>query len=193
MQQQESYDYNNLLQPVRIQLGSSTTANANSCVVYNYYFSVSNPTSCAIPTQATAGNNGNVKGQFFQDSTNPSPGHTATYTYDFMNRLATSVAIASQPDGAAHNLRFSYDRYGNMAYTQNAQTNGPARSGRTTPQATESTTPISLYDAAGNLTRDGRGAGTHTYQLVGRRRRLAVCEMRSGGRKHHPALSPGVS
>src|SRR3989449_4476268 len=64
-QRQEKYDYNNRLQAVRIQLGTSATANANNCLVYNYYSGVANPTSCAVPSQAKSGNDGTVAGQFF--------------------------------------------------------------------------------------------------------------------------------
>ncbi len=108
-QRQETYDYNNRLQRVRIELGTSASPAANSCLVYNYYSGVSNPTSCAIPSQAASGNNRNVMGHLFQDSTNPALGHTASWTYDPMNRLASSIATGS----ATHNLTFSYDRYGN--------------------------------------------------------------------------------
>jgi hypothetical protein len=67
-----TYDYNTRLQPVRIQLGTASNQAANSCLVYNYYVGVSNPTSCAIPTQGTSGNSGNEVGHDFQDTTNPS-------------------------------------------------------------------------------------------------------------------------
>jgi len=65
----ETHDYNNRLQAVRIQLGTSATANANNCLVYNYYSGIANPTSCTVPSQATSGNDGTVVGQFFQDTT----------------------------------------------------------------------------------------------------------------------------
>ena len=35
MQTVETYDYNNRLQPVRIQFGTPSTPNANNCLVYN--------------------------------------------------------------------------------------------------------------------------------------------------------------
>src|SRR5207249_869612 len=107
-QEQETYDYNNRLQMVRIQLGTSAAPNANACTVYNYYSGVGNPTTCSIPSQASSGNDRSEMGHYFQDTTNSSLGHTATLTYDNMNRLVTSVATGS----ATHNLTFSYDRYG---------------------------------------------------------------------------------
>ncbi len=121
VQRQETYDYNNRLQPVRIQLGTSASTAANYCLVYNYYSGVANPKKCVIPSQATTGDNGNVMGYLYQDSINPSLGHTATDTYDSLNRLGTSVATGS----ITHNLTFSYDRFGNMACTTNGSTNGP--------------------------------------------------------------------
>src|SRR3989449_11053244 len=78
-----------------IQLGTSATPNANSCIVYNYYSGVANPTSCTTPTQAGTGNNGNAVGHFYQDSSYPSLGHTASFTYDSLDRLATAAATGS--------------------------------------------------------------------------------------------------
>ncbi len=165
-QRQETYDYNNRLQPVRIQLGTSTTQNANSCLVYNYYSGVANPTSCAIPSQATSGNDGSVMGHFFQDTTNSSLGHTATYTYDNTNRLATSVATGS----STHNLTFSYDRYGNMSCVTNAQTNGPCPNWTFNTATNQISTSGYTYSSKGNLT----GDGTHTYQWDAENRVISV-------------------
>jgi RHS repeat-associated protein len=169
-QRQETYNHNNRLQPVRIQLGTSGTHNANSCLVYNYYSGVANPTSCAIPSQASSGNDQSVVGHYFQDTTNSSLGHTATYTYDTLMRLSTSVATGS----ATHSLTFSCDRYGNMTCVVNAQTNGLC------PQWTFDTATNRIssagftYDAAGNLTADGTGAGTHTYQWDAENRMTSI-------------------
>jgi hypothetical protein len=69
-QLQDSYDYNNRLQAVRMRLGTSSTPNANYCLVYNYYAG-SNPTSCAIPAAGT-GNNGSVMGYYYH-RTPPAP------------------------------------------------------------------------------------------------------------------------
>lgn len=66
----ETYDYNSRLQPVRIQLGTSATPNANSCLMYNYYSGVANPTTCAVraPPPGSGGNNANVRGYLYQDN-----------------------------------------------------------------------------------------------------------------------------
>ncbi len=52
----ETYAYNNRLQPVRIELGTSSNPAADSCLVYNDYASVANPGSCAVPSQGTGNN-----------------------------------------------------------------------------------------------------------------------------------------
>ena len=58
-------------------------------------------------------NNGDLVGEYDQDGANASLGHTSSYTYDHLNRLATGVASPTQTGGAAYNLTFNYDRYGN--------------------------------------------------------------------------------
>ncbi len=159
-QEQETYDYNNRLQMVRIQLGTSAAPNANACTVYNYYSGVGNPTTCSIPSQASSGNDRSEMGHYFQDTTNSSLGHTATLTYDNMNRLVTSVATGS----ATHNLTFSYDRYGNMTCVTNQNTNGPCPSYAFNTSTNRINNTGFAYDTAGNLTADGTGTGSHTYQ-----------------------------
>lgn len=159
-QGQETYDYNNRLQTARIQLGTSAAPNANSCLVYNYYHGVANPSNCSIPSQATSGNDGNAMGHYFQDTSNPSLGHAASYSYDNMMRLATSAAAGS----ATHNLAFSYDRYGNMTCVTNQNTNGPCPNNSFNSSTNQISNSGYVYDAAGNLTADGTGTGTHTYQ-----------------------------
>lgn len=58
---QETYDYNNRLQLVRIQLGTAANPAADYCLVYNYYYpSLGTPASCGIPAQAAANDNGDV-------------------------------------------------------------------------------------------------------------------------------------
>ena len=117
---QETYDYNSRLQPVRIQLGTSATPNASYCLVYNYYVGVNNPTSCSTPATATSGNNGNLMGYFDQDTADAALGHTASYTYDTLNRLASAVASGS----STYNLTFAYDVFGNMTCQTNSKTQG---------------------------------------------------------------------
>ncbi len=156
---QETYDYNNRLQPVRIQLGTSTTPNAKSCLVYNYYESLVSPTTCAIPAQGKW-NNGNVDGYFFQDSANPSLGHTATYTHDTMNRLGTAVATGS----STQNLTFSYGPYGNMTCQTNGSTNGPCPNWSFDLTTNRINISGFIYDPAGNMTQDGGTTPFQTYK-----------------------------
>ena len=161
MQRQETYDYNNRLQPVRIQLGTSGTPARNYCQVYNYYSGVGNPTSCVIPSQATTGNNGNVMGYFYQDSVNTSLGHTATQTFDSLNRLTNSVATGS----LTHNLTFGYDRYGNMTCVVNGQTNGPCPTYSYNASNNRVTNTGFTYNAAGDVTADA--VNTYSYDAEG--------------------------
>jgi RHS repeat-associated protein len=166
VQRQETYSYNKRLQPVMVQLGTSAATNANSCLVYNYYGGA-NPTSCAIPAAGSSGNNGNVTGYYYQDTTNPSLGHTANYSYDQLNRLMTAAATPLQPNGVAYNLMFydpttgsGYDRYGNMSCVTNGSTNGPCPNWTFNTSTNQITTSGFTYDAAGNMTADG----VNTYQ-----------------------------
>src|SRR2546429_1194393 len=77
-----------------------------------------------------------------------------------MNRLATSMATGS----ATHNLTFSYDRYGNMTCLTNGQTNGPCPTYTFRASTNQITNTGFTYDVGGNLTADGTGTGSHTYQ-----------------------------
>jgi RHS repeat-associated protein len=166
VQRQETYAYNNRLQPVQIQLGASGgSSDANFCQVYNYYGSGYNASSCTTPSQATTGNNGSVMGEYFLDNTNTSLGYTSTFTYDTLSRLMTAVATGN----STYNLTFEtstqgYDRWGNMTCITNAQTNGPCPSFSYNTSANQISNTNYTYDAAGNLTQDGTGTGTHTYQ-----------------------------
>jgi RHS repeat-associated protein len=156
-QVQETYDYNNRLQPVRLQLGTSGTPDANYCLVYNYYYpSLGTPTSCTIPAQATANNDGLVNGYYYQDNVNSSLSHSTAFAYDPLKRLTSAVATGS----STYNLLFTYDRYGNMACQTNGSTNGPCPNWTFSATTNQITTSGFTYDAAGDLT----GDGTHTYQ-----------------------------
>ena len=160
-QWQEMHEYNNRLQPVRIQLGEPSSPAANSCQVYNYYSSLGNVTSCTLPGQGT-GNNGTTMGYFYQDTTNPTLTHSATYQYDTLNRLATASASGS---GLMYSLTFSLDRYGNMATVTNGV---PNNTFNTKNQI--SNTGVA-YDGAGNLTNNGAG---HTFQWDAENRMISL-------------------
>jgi RHS repeat-associated protein len=134
--------------------------NAYVCyrLVYNYYADVSNPTSCAVPSQG-AQNNGNSMGYFY-NNVDTTYNHIAAYGYDHVNRLTSAVATGN----STYNLTFSYTadgsngQYGDMTCVVNGQTNGLC------PQYTFNAANNQItgysYDAAGNLTNDG----TYSYQ-----------------------------
>jgi RHS repeat-associated protein len=160
VQRQQTYDYNNRLQPVRIQLGRAADNDALYCSVYNYYADYDNPSSCDIPTPPQDGskrNNGSVQGYWYKDWVN-TLSHTASNTYDSLNRLTSSIATGD----VTHNLDFSCDRYGNMTCVRDDQTNPISACPVLTFGATTNrlTTSGYTYDAAGNLLTDG----THSYQ-----------------------------
>ncbi len=161
----ETYDYNNRLQVVRLQLAPYQTTNDLVCWVYNDYSNVANPTACSIPSQGT-GNDGDVVGQYEKDTVNTSLSHTVGLTYDPTHRLTRSVATGN----ATHNLTFSYDRYGNMTCQTNGQTQGPCPNYSFSASTNRITTSGFTYDAAGDLTNDG----THSYQYDAEGRLISV-------------------
>jgi RHS repeat-associated protein len=160
---QETYQYNNRLQPVMIELGTTGNHTADYCLVYNYYSGAWNPLSCTTPSQGTT-NNGNVMGYWYQDYVNPSSfSHKASYTYDGVNRLSTATA-KTLAGSTIWSQTYSYDQWGNgscsgtglcPSLTYNSQHNNRL--------ATIGNYSFS-YDAAGNLTYDPSNLSAHTYQ-----------------------------
>ncbi len=94
---QETYDYNNRMQPVRIQLGTSSNNYADYCLVYNYYLPpVGNPSSCtATPTQS-ATDNGNVQGFWYEDNVNTGFSRTEAFSYDSREPAARGTSDRQQ-------------------------------------------------------------------------------------------------
>lgn len=67
------------------------------------------PTSCPSPSSVPSsglGNNGTTSGYWYGDNLYPSLSHTAAYTYDSLNRLATAAATGN----ATYNLTFAYNQ-----------------------------------------------------------------------------------
>ena len=161
---QETYAYNRQLQPAVIELGTSSNPAANYCLVYNYYGTP--PTSCALPSAGTT-DNGNVLGYWYQDSVNSSFSHTATYTYDNVNRLTAAVATGNSTYNQTYSYGYPYGdgsngQYGNMTcVTGCAQM--PAML-TVSPTSNQITTAGYTYDAAGDLTKDSSNSTAHTYQ-----------------------------
>ena len=127
------------------------------CFVYDYYGT--GPTGCSLPSSGT-NNNGNVLGYWYNDNVNSNFSHTASYTYDGVNRLLTAVATGN----STYNLTYSYDPYGNMTCVTNGQTNGPCGNWSFNTSTNQLTTSGYTYDAAGNLTKDSSNVTAHTYQ-----------------------------
>jgi RHS repeat-associated protein len=182
----ETYMYNNRLQPVVMEFGNPSNRPSSlvavGCWAYNYYKDVpmSNLTSCTSPPPQGTQNNGNVTGYFYQDDpyVQPTFNHTAAYTYDGVNRLATAVATPYGTGTVHYNLTFSYTsdgsngQYGNMSclFVKN-QTVGPCA----VPQYAFNSSNNQLspsqgfaYDAAGNLTTDAATNRSYTWDAEGR-------------------------
>jgi RHS repeat-associated protein len=157
--------YNKQLQPAMIELGTAG-GNASSyyCFVYNYYLDASNPTSCTFPTPGTK-NNGSVVGYWYSDGYQTGFNHTASYTYDNVNRLTDAVATGN----LAYNQMYSYTgdgstgQYGNMTCTAGCA-NMPTNL-TFSASSNQITSSGYTYDLAGNLTEDSSNPTTHhTYQ-----------------------------
>ncbi len=169
-QVEETWDFNNRLQPVRIRVGNSGNLSAIACLVYNYYVGVSNPSSCAAPAQATSGNNGNVTGYYHLDNYYSIVSHTAAYTYDGVNRLTVAQATGN----STYNLDFIYTQdssngqFGNMSCLLNGDgtTVGPCTQLTFSSSTNRITTSGYTYDAAGNMTNDSVHA--YTWDAEGR-------------------------
>jgi len=165
---------------VLVELGTSGNPTADSCRVYNYYADAANPTSCAPPT-AGSKNNGNVRGLFYQDSMNSGLNHTATYSYDGVNRLTGAVATGNS---SYNQMTFTYDAYGNMSCTPS----GPKCISATYNPATNQNTSFWYYpsgnvwgdtfnyydwDNEGHMTQawtpNFQVGGTHWYNALGQR------------------------
>jgi RHS repeat-associated protein len=150
---QETYFYNNHLQMAVAELGTSSTHAARSCRVYSYYVGAgaSNCSESSWPTGTN--NNGDVAGYYYSDN-EFSLGHTATYTYDPVNRLSTAVATGN----VSYNETFTYTgdgsngQFGNMDCTAS-----PSERKCLAPTYSATTNQIAgySYDAAGNVTNDG--------------------------------------
>jgi YD repeat-containing protein len=97
-------------------------------------------------------------------------GHAATYGYDSLNRLTSAVATGS----STYNLTFAMGRYANMTCQTNGQTQGLCTNLTFDVTTNHITTSGYTYDAAGNLTADGTGTGSHTYQWDAEGRLLSV-------------------
>ena len=138
------------------------------CLVYNYFTGSWTPPSSCPATNATAPtgttDNGDVMGYQYLDSSRPSSSHTATYTYDSLNRLwgATASTFWSQT--------YTYDRWGNMTCsgTGLCTSMGYNSNNQLTTVGGASLT----YDAAGNLMQDNSAPHSYQWDAEGRMRQI---------------------
>jgi len=150
---QETYQYNNRLQPAMIELGTTSNPSADSCRVYNYYAGASNPASCAMPSQGS-NNNGDVAGYYYNDNVNSGLNHVAAYGYDTLNRLISAVATGN----VVYSQTYSYTGDGSSGQCGNLSCTpaGPGCLTFTYSAATNHiTNPGYSYGPRGNLTGDG--------------------------------------
>ena len=152
----ESYFYNKRLQMAVAEIGTATTHAADSCRVYNYYVGVANASACSeLPSgwPQGANNNGDVAGYYYVDNISSGLNHSATYTYDAVNRLSSAGATGN----STYRQTFGYDAYGNVSCSAS-----PAEVDCLAPTYGASSNRIGgySYDSAGDVTNDG----TYTYQ-----------------------------
>jgi RHS repeat-associated protein len=139
--------------------------------------SVQLPEACSLPSQGT-GNNGNVRGLFYQDAAHPGLQHSEAFSYDGVNRLTGAVATGSQ----TYNLTYSYDTYGNMSCVLNQQTQGPCAQVTYTSENKNQLATIAggavSYDAAGNLTQDASQVPpcSYTWDAESRLKTVSGCQ-----------------
>jgi RHS repeat-associated protein len=155
-----------------IELGTSADNSADSCLVYNYFTSWTARTSCpspsAVPTSG-AGNNGNVMGYWYQDSVSTSLSHTATYTFDGVNRLTAAAATGNSTYSQSYNYTSdgSSGQFGNMSCSLGSSGYCPQVTfSSSTNRITNIGSASASYDAAGNMTNDG--SHTYTWDAEGR-------------------------
>jgi RHS repeat-associated protein len=148
----EHSDYNNRLQPMDINLGTSATDSSTLALTLQYGRITDGQLDATKNNGNIATEGINAAGTVFNQS----------FTYDNVNRITSGTETQNLQTTWSRN--FNYDQFGNM-YVTNAQGIGLAPA---TPQATSAfnqannqlaTGPDSLvqYDPAGNLTTDAQG------------------------------------
>ena len=133
--------------------------------MYNYYAGVTNASACSeSPSTWPTGtnNNGDVAGYYYNDIVNSGLSHTATYTYDGVNRLTTAAATGSSTYSQTFSLSTRTETWPAAASPSEVNCLAPTYSA-TNNQITTSVTPTTC---AGNVT----GDGTYTYQWDAERR-----------------------
>ena len=140
---------------------------ADYCLVYNYFSSWTAPSSCPTtptPPSSGTGNNGNVRGYFYQDGVNTGFGHTMKYTYDNVNRLTEDQTTSGPSLTQLYNYigDGSNGQFGNMTCTSGCA-NMPVNLAFNVAN-NQINSPNYTYDLAGNLTTDASNSTHYTYQ-----------------------------
>ncbi len=166
---QETYTYNNRLQPWMIELGKpggGSNTYASYCLVYNYFSTWTPPTSCpdpsSVPTTGTT-NNGNVMGYWYKDVPLSTANHKLSYGYDSLNRLGTAVAT-DLSNNVLWSQTYTYDRWGNMSCSGTGLCTSMSYNASNNNQISSVGLASVTYDAAGNLMQDSSSVPPHSYQ-----------------------------
>jgi RHS repeat-associated protein len=171
---QETYIYNKRVEPWTIDVGTTANAAADYCLVYNYYSSWTLPSSCpATSAVAPSGttDNGSVMAYWYNDGSRPVSSHTATYSYDSLNRLSGAVA-KDFSNNTFWSQTYSYDRWGNMSCSGTGLCTSMSYSSSNNNQLASVGGASVSYDAAGNLTQDLSAPHTYQWDAEGRMRSI---------------------
>ena len=160
--------------PGQSSVGTTANAAADYCLVYNYYSSWTLPSSCpATSAVAPSGttDNGNVMAYWYNDGSSPVSSHTATYSYDSLNRLSGAVA-KDFSNNTFWSQTYSYDRWGNMTCSGTGLCTSMSYSSSNNNQLASVGGASVSYDAAGNLTQDLSAPHTYQWDAEGRMRSI---------------------
>jgi RHS repeat-associated protein len=101
-------------------------------------------------------------GYFYQDYFQTGFSHTASYTYDNVNRLTEAAASPAVSGTNSYTQNYSLDQFGNMTCTSGCA-NMPANLAFNVANNQINSSNYT-YDLAGNLTKDSSNGTAHTYQ-----------------------------
>ncbi len=129
--------------------------------MYNYYAGAQNVSPCSSSAAESpsnwptgANNNGNVAGYYYVDPMNGSAlYHTASYTYDGVNRLWTATA-KTLAGSTIWSQTYSYDQWGNGSCSGTGLCASVTYNNHNNNQLATIGNYSFQYDAAGNLTQD---------------------------------------
>ncbi len=155
-------------------MGTTANASAYYCLVYNYFTgSWTPPSSCPTSGSAPTGttDNGDVTGYQYVDNSRPGSSHTATYTYDSLNRLYGAVA-KDFSNNTFWSQTYTYDRWGNMTCSGTGLCTSMTYSSSNNNQLSAVGGASVTYDAAGNLMQDNSAPHSYQWDAEGRMRQI---------------------